>query len=169
MFSFLSGLYFRGKLAYSQAFARPPRGIGHALVITPNRGLVSADERITQADLRAFAEVSIDLDEPRYTEPLLADAQRLGDRLRATARVILLGSIATPKYCDPLLEAFGERLHFPAEFAGRGDMSRGGLLLRAVDAASELDYVPVASGVRRGARPPKLPPRRRSPLRGTSS
>jgi hypothetical protein len=27
VFTFLSGLYFRGKIAYATAFARPPRGI----------------------------------------------------------------------------------------------------------------------------------------------
>ncbi len=169
VFSFLSGLYFRGKLAYSHAFARPPRGIGRALVITPNRGLISADEHVTLADLRAFASVPIDLGEPRYVEPLLAGAARIAAELSRSSRVILLGSIATPKYCEPLLSVFATRLHFPAAFAGRGDMSRGGLLLRAVDAGSELDYVPLASGVRRGTRPPKLPPRSRPSLSGAST
>ena len=44
---------------------------------------------------------------------------------------VLLGSVATDKYVGPLLDVFGDRLYFPATFAGRGDMSRGGLLLRA--------------------------------------
>jgi hypothetical protein len=51
-----------------------------------------------------------------------------------------------------------ERLLFPAEFVGRGDMSRGGLMLRCVDQRTELSYVPVQGAMRRGARPPKLPP-----------
>jgi hypothetical protein len=70
---------------------------------------------------------------------------------------VLLGSIATPKYVEPLLAIFGERLRFPAEFAGRGDMSRGGLMLRCVSQGVQLTYVPVFSGVRRGPRPAKLP------------
>jgi hypothetical protein len=51
---------------------------------------------------------------------------------------------------------FGERLVFPADFVGRGDMSRGGLMLRSVSAEKELDYIPVATAVRKGTRPPKL-------------
>ena len=47
------------------------------------------------------------------------------------------------------------------DFVGRGDMSRGGLMLRAVDAKAELTYVPVKGAVRHGTRPPKLLPRRR--------
>src|SRR5438552_2421090 len=70
--------------------------------------------------------------------------------------IVLLGSIATPKYVDPLLEIFGERLLFPAEFAGRGDMSRGGLMLRCVSAGVQLTYVPLASAARHGPKPPKL-------------
>ena len=54
--------------------------------------------------------------------------------------------------------AFGERLRFPADFVGRGDMSRGGLLLRAVRAGVELEYTPVATAVVRGRRPPRLEP-----------
>ena len=42
VFSFLSGLYFRGKLAYANAFARPHSGSPGVLVITPNRGLIDA-------------------------------------------------------------------------------------------------------------------------------
>jgi hypothetical protein len=71
--------------------------------------------------------------------------------------VVLLGSVATPKYVEPLLGIFGERLMFPAEFVGRGDMSRGGLLLRYAREQAQLTYVPVAGAVRHGARPPRLP------------
>jgi predicted kinase len=75
----------------------------------------------------------------------------------ADCEVVLLGSVATPKYVEPLLEIFGERLMFPQEFVGRGDMSRGGLMLRCASEMRELTYVPVAGAVRHGARPPKLP------------
>jgi hypothetical protein len=78
---------------------------------------------------------------------------------------VLLGSVASDKYVDLLLDVFGPRLLFPATFVGRGDMSRGGLLLRCVDAGKELDYVPVAGAVRHGPRPPKLQPRRWSRVR----
>jgi hypothetical protein len=49
------------------------------------------------------------------------------------------------------------------DFIGRGDMSRGGLLLRAARAGSELPYPPVQGTPRRGARAPRLPPRNRRP------
>jgi len=56
--------------------------------------------------------------------------------------------------------ALGERLKFPLDFVGRGDMSRGGLLLRQVREGRELEYIPVAGAVRHGARPAKLAPLR---------
>ena len=76
----------------------------------------------------------------------------------AECEVVLLGSIASGKYVDLLMPIFGERLVFPPHFVGRGDMSRGGLMLRCVDAGLELDYVPLAGAVRHGQRPPKLAP-----------
>ena len=60
---------------------------------------------------------------------------------------MLLGSVASGKYVDLLLPIFGERLMFPPDFVGRGDMSRGGLMLRCVDAGFELPYVPLAGAV----------------------
>ena len=71
---------------------------------------------------------------------------------------MLLGSVASPKYTDILTGIFGSRLRFPLAFVGRGDMSRGGLLLRRAQEGTELDYVPIAGAVLHGARPPKLPP-----------
>jgi hypothetical protein len=61
---------------------------------------------------------------------------------------------------DVLLQIFGSRLTFPLAFVGRGDMSRGGLLLRSAAAGAELQYVPVLGTKRHGPRPPKLPPAR---------
>src|SRR5881397_1406126 len=55
VFTFLSGLYFRGKFAYATAFAQPPRGTPSVLVITPTRGLLDAATRIHVDDLREFA------------------------------------------------------------------------------------------------------------------
>jgi hypothetical protein len=159
-FTFLSGLYFRGKLAYATAFASAPADVEAVHVMTTNRGLLSPDQPVTAAELAAFGAVSIDLAEPRYREPLLADATALAGALPHGADVVLLGSIATGKYVDLLLDVFGGQLLFPADFVGRGDMSRGGLLLRAADAGSELEYIPVRGAVRRGARPPRLGPRR---------
>jgi hypothetical protein len=71
---------------------------------------------------------------------------------------VLLGSIASAKYVDVLEPVFRSRLLFPSEFVGRGDMSRGGLLLRCVRAGLELTYGPVIGAVRTGVRPPRLAP-----------
>ena len=157
LFAFLSGLYFRGKLAYAQAFARAPRGIRGLLVITPTRGFVDPDTLLTLDDMREFAEVTIATQSKRFIEPLTRDALALAAASR-TAPAILLGSIATDKYVGTLAAAFGDRLRFPAEFVGRGDMSRGGLLLRSVRESAELEYIPVSGATRRGSRPPKLVP-----------
>jgi hypothetical protein len=59
---------------------------------------------------------------------------------------------------EPLLEVFGEQLVFPAEFIGRGDISRGGLLLRSCSAGQQLRYAALTRAARRGKRPAKLSP-----------
>jgi hypothetical protein len=160
VFSFLSGLYFRGKLAYAEAFARPPKRLSEgAFVITTNRGLVPATTRITLDDVARLAEGDIDGSSEAFRAPLRRDAATLAEALGARGEPVLLGSIATAKYVDVLISVFEDRLLFPAEFVGRGDMSRGGLMLRCIDAQSELTYVPVRGAVRRGTRPPKLSPR----------
>jgi hypothetical protein len=150
IYRFISGLYFRGKLAYADHFAP-----GRTYVITPCRGLLPPETPMTRDDFDALARVPIDADEPRYLTPLVRDLARVA----ATwpGEVVLLGSVASPKYTRPLLDALGARLLFPATFVGRGDMSRGGVLLRAVRAGQELEYIPVAGAVLRGARPPRLP------------
>ena len=163
VFAFVSGLYFKGKLAYALEFARPPEagseivGSG-ALVITPTAGLRPAETGITADAIRAFAAVDIAANDPRYRRPLLASAQALAEEIGPDCDVVLLGSIASAKYVDVLTGIFGARLRFPTEFVGRGDMSRGGLLLRCVRSGEELTYVPVEGAVRHGARPPKLDP-----------
>lgn len=163
VFTFLSGLYFRGKIAYATVFAQPARGTSGVLVITPTRGLIDAKTRIGLDDLREFAAVDIHERDPRYRLPIERDARRMAAKLPAQSEVVLLGSIATGKYVEVLLANFGEKLRFPAEFVGRGDMSRGGLMLRCAADGQELSYVPVAGAIVNGKRPPKLPPRRYSP------
>jgi hypothetical protein len=70
---------------------------------------------------------------------------------------VLLGSVATTKYLDVLRDVFAESLCFPADFVGRGDMSRGALLLRSASAGTELAYVAVSSApARHGPRPPRI-------------
>jgi len=103
---------------------------------------------IGTSDLSEFAEVPVDIDEPRFIYPLKQSVQSMPGI--DSSEVILLGSVATGKYTDTLLPILGERLLFPAEFAGRGDMSRGALLLRCVATNTELSYLPL-SGARRSA------------------
>lgn len=146
-FSFLSGLYFRGKLAYATRFALPPAGVGGVQVITANRGLVAADAPVGVAELRAFGAVDIRLDDLRYREPLVRDVARLAEH--PGLDLVLLGSVATGKYVDVLLDVVGERLLFPTDLAGRGDMSRGSLLLRSAREGRELSYEPVAGALTR--------------------
>jgi hypothetical protein len=169
VFAFVSGLYFRGKLAYALEFARPPASLGHgdegapltgsgALVITPTAGLRTVETGITIDALRAFAGVDIAANDPRYRKPLVASARALDEEVGPDCEVVLLGSIASAKYVDVLTEIFGERLLFPIDFVGRGDVTRAGLLLRSVRSGEELPYAPVTGAVRHGPRPPKLPP-----------
>jgi hypothetical protein len=160
VFAFISSLYFRGKLAYASAFAKPPAGAEGVLVITPSAGLQPPGTRIGPADLVRHAQVPVDPAEERYRRPLLRDAEALA-RTSGSAEVVLLGSVASAKYADLLAPLLGERLVFPADFVGRGDMSRGGLLLRCVEERRELRYVPVIGAQRHGARPARLPPKAR--------
>jgi len=159
VFAFLSGLYFRGKLAYARHFAVPPTELPGVYVITPSRGLMLPDQEIDLEVLREFAGVPVDPHDARYREPLRRDLVQLRERIGPDCDVVLLGSIATDKYVALIQEQFGEKLRFPAEFVGRGDMSRGGLLLRCVDANTPLTYIAVEGALRRGTRPPRLEPR----------
>lgn len=176
VFRYLSGLYFRGKLAYAQRFAAPPdvmppvldpeawappdatrSWIGSGvLVMTANRGLLPAETRVCHEHLEAFAETDIHESADAFVAPLRRDALALRAALGDDGEVVLLGSIAKGKYTVPLLDVFQDRLLFPADFVGRGDMSRGGLLLRAVEAGEELAYARVKGAAVKGTRPPRL-------------
>lgn len=160
-FSFMSSLYFRGKLTYAQAFGRPSPGIHSGVfVITPTRGLQRPDMTLTPELVREFASVDLGIGDARYRVPLERDLVGLAGALPLDGRAILLGSVATAKYVDPLVQALGGRLHYPPSFIGRGDMSRGGLLLRSAAAQTELEYAVLqVDSPRRGTRPPKLPAR----------
>jgi len=152
VFSFLSGLYFRGKLAYAKAFQKPPRGIEGIHIITPTDGLVSPEKLIRLQDLERFATVPIEADDPRYRIPLDRDAQALAAAIGPRCEVVLLGSVATGKYVDALLPVFGPRLVFPKEFVGHGDMARGGMLLQRAASGLEFSYLPVSDPSRLGLR-----------------
>jgi hypothetical protein len=156
VYTVLSSLYFRGKLTYASHFARGSAGVPGALIITPGHGLCRPETRVTAAQLASIGRVEVEVDNPLFVVPLVRDARLLLQALPHTAQVVLLGSIATPKYVDPLLSVLGERLTFPSAFVGRGDMSRGGMLLRASREGRELDYAKVSTSVRKGARARRL-------------
>jgi hypothetical protein len=156
VFSFLSGLYFRGKLTYARMFENPPpRQASGIYIITPTDGLCSPHLEITLKDLERFATVSIEAEESRYRMPLEQDAAKLAQKLGTRCEVVLLGSVATGKYVDVLHPIFGERLLFPKEFVGHGDMARGGMLLQRAASGVELEYIPVSDPARLGIRPTK--------------
>jgi hypothetical protein len=168
VFAFISGLYFRGKLTYAMRFAvspdrdNPVVGLG-VHVITPNAGLRSPDVYVTRSAVRAFADGDVHQHNAEYRRPLEKSARALLREIGPDCEIVLLGSVASPKYVDILTQIFGERLTFPIDFVGRGDMSRGGLLLRKAREGVELPYVPVIGATLHGQRPPKLPPLRTLP------
>lgn len=156
IYTFISGLYFRGKTAYAETFRAAPPGIPPVLLIVPGVGLVPPETPVTIEQLRAIANIPVDERNETYRDALLRTARLLDQHAGATCLHVLLGSVASGKYTEPLLEVFGERLVFPADFVGRGDMSRGGLMLRCARSAIELSYIPVRGAMRHGVRPPRL-------------
>lgn len=154
LFCHTSSLYFRGKLAYARFFARPPSGLEGSFIITSSQGLLAPDAIVDIATVRELASgAEINLEDDRYRAPLRRDAEALHKALPEGCQVVLLGSVATEKYVTPLKEVFGRRLLFPAAFLGRGDMSRGALLLRCVRENRELTYSPAEVKERKGRRP----------------
>lgn len=162
VYAFVSGLYFRGKKAYAEAFGKAPEGLSAGLVISPSEGLRFLYEPVSVERLRGWAHVSIDAGNRAFTEPLLDHAAALDRAFGTNARFVLLGSVATDKYVEPLGSVFGERLLFPPEFIGRGDMSRGSLMLQAARAGQELEYAPILGSKRHGQRAPGVSPKRRA-------
>ncbi len=155
VFAWLSALYFRGKLAYARAFAEPSPGAASTLVMAPVLGLRPPETPISAAILQAMG--TVEVESAPFVEQLRRDAIAVNADIRMDTQIVLLGSIASGKYVDTLVEVFGARLVFPEAFVGRGDMSRGGMMLRAAQSGVELTYAMVAGATRRGTRPPKLP------------
>jgi hypothetical protein len=156
VFTYLSSLYFRGKFAYGQRFGEGSATVPGVLVITPNRGLMQPSQQLTMAEFDELGKAEVRAANAAYADPLRRDAAAIEAHLGASAEVVLLGSIATGKYIEPLLDVFGQRLLFPRDFVGRGDMSRGALLLRCARDGTELEYASVASSTRHGPRAERL-------------
>lgn len=146
-FSFMSPLYFKGKLVYASTFLKCPPGVPGSLVITSCRGLLAPETLVGAKDLLEISEEEVTFDNPKYRDPLERDLRKLSEVIGRQVRVVLLGSIATRKYLPLLKDRLGRRLVVPREFIGLGNMSRGALLLRCAREKSELDYVPAVEAV----------------------
>ena len=142
VYRFISSLYFRGKLEYAERFRNPPRGVAGVQIIT-GAGLMLPETVVTLSDLLRISATPIDAKNSRYRLPLDSDLLRLQKEVGCDTDIILLGSIATSKYTTPIREVFGERLLFPRDFRGLGDMSRGSMLLKGCAQGFELPYLPV--------------------------
>ena len=145
-FAFMSALYFRGKIAYALHFG----GAENSYVIAPGFGLVPPTWTLDEARMKKMSRTDVDVKDRTYVKTLRDTATKLAGSIENDAEVVLLGSIASGKYVDVLLPIFGDRLRFPHAFAGLGDMSRGGLMLRAVRADRELEYVTLDKPRHRG-------------------
>ena len=152
VFSFLSALYFRGKLAYAEAFAKPPDNCPGIMIITPTAGLVPHDTMIRVTKLRGFSRGRIHVKNRRYCSSLRRSARMFARQIGSDCELVLLGSLATGKYLEILRPIFAGRLRVPAEFIGRGDMSRGGLLLRCVKENRQLNYIDAPLAFAHGAK-----------------
>ncbi len=166
IYSFISGLYFRGKMAYAGAFGAIPGQSSNALVIVPGLGLLPPETVFSLEQLRATAEIDVDEDNPVHQDALLAAAGSVDRATGHQCSFVLLGSVASAKYTTALLKVLDHRLLFPAEFVGRGDMSRGGIMLRSAASGQELTYIPVNGAQLRGPRPARLDPKERPHAKG---
>lgn len=145
-FAFMSALYFRGKIAYALHFG----GVDNSYVIAPGFGLVPPTWTLDEERMKKMSRTDVDVKNRTYVKTLRDTATKLAETIESDTNVVLLGSVASGKYVDVLLPIFGERLRFPHAFAGLGDMSRGGLMLRAVRANRELEYVTLDKPRHRG-------------------
>jgi len=141
MYSFMSPLYFRGKLTYATKFANAPSGTPGSLVITPSRGLMRPESIVRLGDVSQLQNERLVAENPRYRDALERDLRTLSESVGPSAQFVLLGSIATRKYIPLLAEVLGDRLVVPRRFVGLGNMSRGALLLQCSREGCELEYI----------------------------
>ena len=148
-FSFMSSLYFRGKLAYATTFSQRTGAVPNTLIITSSRGLVRPETMVGLRELEDISRERIVAHNPRYCDPLERDLRLLSEAMGPRRRAVLLGSIATKKYIPLLLEILGERLVVPRAFIALGNMQRGALLLQCSRDMCELEYISVAQALPR--------------------
>ncbi len=133
IYTHISTLYFRGKLAYGLHFG----GEAATRVVVPGYGLELPSWQVDLSRAREICACPVDPQNAGYREPFARDVEALA--ASSDGPVVFLGSLATRKYLDVLVPILGKRLHHPVDFLGCGEMRRGSLLLRAVDADAELE------------------------------
>ncbi|HVS65001.1 MAG TPA: hypothetical protein VMT85_16025 [Thermoanaerobaculia bacterium] len=150
LFTAVSSLYFRGKLAYALRFG----GAGGTLVIAPGVGLVTPEWRLDREAALRMSEIRVRSSEDAYRRPLEQALRRLLDETGGD--FVFLGSLATDRYLAVLAPLLGSRLLTPAALYGMGNMRRGSVLLEAAESGEELEYVPCRPPqARRSKRPPE--------------
>lgn len=101
IYSFISGLYFRGKLMYADTFrAAAPPGMPPALVIVPGAGLIPSQTIVSAAQLRAIAEISVDEDNPRFRDPLTEAARLLDEHAQQGCSYVLRAQSTRLRFCN---------------------------------------------------------------------
>src|SRR5919198_2046866 len=88
-FSFLSSLYFRGKLAYARRFR--DKDTAPILVIAPGQGLMPPETPCTLDFMRRLRRVRVSTTCRPYRRALDAHARELASGLDEDSQVILLG------------------------------------------------------------------------------
>ena len=121
-FTFMSSLYFRGKITYARHFAAPPPELAFGtaddgiLVIAPGFGLMPPSWRITEERMRKLRRTPVDLKNRSYCEPLRQHAaQRMEqgvvvefDRCRGVRSAVDdAGGLARPAHAPRCAPAFG--------------------------------------------------------------
>ncbi len=112
VYQHISSLYFRGKLSTHQVSAIPLSRLRACRYIT-GTGLMLPETLIRFDEFRQLSAISIDASNERYRQSLIADLMRLREMAGVHVDIILLGSIATSKYVDPIANVFGERVLVP--------------------------------------------------------
>lgn len=154
IFTYLSGLYFNGKLTYARHYSTPPPSLGRTgiYIITMTDGILTPEHRIGLDDLQRYAAAEKQTEDGRRA--LETSARALAETIGPRCDVVFMGSVASDKYTAIIEPVFGRRLLFPPELVGRGQLGRGALLFRCVRENRELDYVPLADLVDRGRSAP---------------
>ena len=86
VFSFVSGLYFRGKMSYARAFGHAAANEASSFVMTAGGGLCRLDEPVTLSRLHGWRGVEVDERNPHFTAPLQRPAHVGEDWLEPAQR-----------------------------------------------------------------------------------